>query len=109
MSALLTWVLGLVGSLLSSSVARFVALKIVLWGLFVTVLPVVLINVFAEILQGLMDVVGASVGSGSEPLLVQFTGFAGWLAYHLRIPEGFSLLFSALAFRFTLRLVPFLR
>jgi len=46
---------------------------------------------------------------GITSTVINFTGIAAWLALHLKIVEGFSLIMSAVAFRMAIRMIPFVR
>ncbi|MCR4288992.1 MAG: hypothetical protein NUV86_01875 [Candidatus Scalindua sp.] len=46
---------------------------------------------------------------GISSTVISFTGIAAWLAIHLKIVEGFSLIMSAVAFRMAIRMIPFVR
>lgn len=99
---------GLFAQLFSNGVAYFIGVKVVLFTLFVTVLPIVLNNVFKKILDGIFSLISSQVGSVS-PLASTFSGFAGWLLAVIEIPACFSILFAAIAFKVMLRCIPFVR
>lgn len=96
---------GLFSDLLTSSVVRFLALKIVLSALFITVLPIILNNVFYSILNSLISSFSSSVSSSNvHSITVQLTGLAAFLASHLQLVSFVSILMSALALRVTFKL-----
>jgi len=103
-------ILGLVVRFFAVGVLRWVATKLLLFTLLNVVLPIVLVNLFHRILQGIMTLnTEAATGSGLSPVTITFTGLAGWLAATLRIPEGLSLVLGALAYRASVSMIPFLR
>jgi hypothetical protein len=85
-------------------VVRFVALKVLLTGLFVLVLPVVLNNLFHSILSEIMQVALDNVDVGSTSLTYTLTGVGAYWGALLRLPECLSIILSACACRLTLRL-----
>lgn len=94
---------GAIGTFLSSTVVRFVALKILLTGLFVLVLPVILNNVFHSILGELMQVAMDNVDVGEVSLRYTLTGVGAYWGGLLKLPECLSIILSACACRLTLR------
>ena len=99
---------GLFGALFSNTVLFWIAIKTVLTVLFLTVLPIVLTNVFKSIVDGVLGLVASTIGSVS-PMSLQLTGIAGFFATQLGIPACFAVIFSAIAVKFTFRLIPFVR
>jgi hypothetical protein len=108
--------MGALAAMVSAAIARFflaegvkwVAFKALLLVLTMTVLPIVLKNVFYDLLSAIMTAVNnkvGSVGTGSiGAVTAEVTGMGGWLAVQLMLPECFSLMLSAVAFRLTLKL-----
>jgi len=105
---LIAWLGSALASILGASAVRFVAWKVVISALLMTVLPIVLLNVFYSIIQGVISLTTNTV-SGSTGYIMQFTGLAGWFALYLKVPEGVSVLLSAMLIRVSLRLIPFVR
>lgn len=99
---------GFFSLLFSNGVAWFLALKVLLGILIMTILPIVLTNFFASIVEGLITLTEEHSGSVSSVAL-SLTGLAGWLAGQLGLPAAFAVLFSALAVKFSLKLIPFVR
>lgn len=95
---------GAIGTFLSSTVVRFVALKILLTGLFVLVLPVILNNVFHSILGELMQSALDNVDLGTtSSLRYALSGVGAYWGGLLKLPECLSIILSACACRLTLR------
>ncbi len=110
MPALLAWLLSAFGTLVGYSVVRFTAMKIFIWGFVILVFPVLISRAIYMLLEGVMGTMESIDSShGVEPSILQFTGLAAWLAIHLKIVEGFSLIMSAVAFRMAIRMIPFVR
>jgi hypothetical protein len=105
--AILSFLSGWFARLLGAGAIRAVIWKGIIYALFVAILPTVLYNLFSLILQEFLSI-ASSYGSQGQSIVVTFTGFIGWLAYNLKIPEAFSMLLSALAFRVTISFIPFL-
>jgi hypothetical protein len=99
---------GLFAQLFTTSTAWFLALKVVLGFLFITVLPIILNNFFKSVLDGMMALIAGQTGSVAG-LGVAFTGLAGWGLAELGVPGAFAVVFAAIAFKVTLRLIPFVR
>ena len=95
---------GWFGTLLASSVARFLALKIFLTLLFVTVLPIVLNNFFYKILEMGLSRVTSATGE-IQSFVLQLSGLSAFFASHLQLVSAVSILLSALSLRFTLKVL----
>ena len=110
MGALLTWLAGAFASLVGYSAVRFTAWKLVIYTLTVTILPIVLTNLIYTIIEIALTLADDVQGSyGLSSVVVQFTGISAWFATHLMIPEGISILLSALTARLALKMIPFVR
>jgi hypothetical protein len=103
--------LALIGSFFSRTfgvlVLKYMAIKIILIALVVTVLPSVLNNVLYKIIEKGMDFATANTASfvGDVPLVLQTTGFFAYIVGQCRLPEVLSMTISALAVSFTLRVL----
>jgi len=76
----------------------------------ITVVPVLFSRVIYMLIEGVMGTMNSIDGAyGITSTVINFTGIAAWLALHLRIVEGFSLIMSAVAFRMAIRMIPFVR
>lgn len=106
----LLWLGSVLSYLFNLIVNNFLATKIILTTLFIVVLPIILNNFVAELLQTAMNMVSQNLNNydGSN-LLLQFTGLAGWFIQTLKLDSAFSVIVSAIALRFTLNLIPFVR
>ena len=86
-------------------------LKATLWrglilSLFVFVLPVVLYNVFFEILGLILGYINSHLSSsGLSAAVISVTGLGAWLVTQMRLPECFSVLLSACGLRFTISMI----
>lgn len=110
MVGLLSWLAGMLATLIGQSAVRFVAWKVVAYALVVTVLPVVLNNFLYSVIDGAINLVDTTTqGQSFNGQLVELTGLAAWLAQQLRIVEGFSIIMSAVMFRVSIRMIPFFR
>jgi|WetSurMetagenome_2_1015567.scaffolds.fasta_scaffold00012_32 hypothetical protein len=110
LARILSWLASAFGIQLSASVAQFVANRVVLYTLFVVILPVILNNLLVTLYQEIMTIVSNKVtGSGFQPMTASLSGCTGYLAGLLNIPECFSMLLSASAFRVALKFIPFIR
>lgn len=102
MGGLLGTIAGFFGSVLTSSVARFLALKVVLTTLFITVLPLVLKHIIIWVSDGLLSSFTGVLPSDVQSFVIQLSGLSGYLANQLRLVEAVSIILSALCLRFTL-------
>lgn len=102
------WLLGSLTTLLSSSVARFIAFKILLTGLVMVTLPIILNNFLYKIMDMAANMAGSYSG-GVTSWVGSFTGLTAFLLSSVRAPEVLSILLAAVAVRYTLNLIPFVR
>jgi hypothetical protein len=110
MPALLSWLLSAFGSWVGYSVVRFTAMKLFIWTIVITVLPVLFSRLIYMLIEGIMGTLNTIDGTyGVDNYLLNLTGIAAWFAIHLKIVEGFSLIMSAVAFRMAIRMIPFVR
>ena len=107
-TSLLTFLSSIVGKFLTDSLLRFLAWKTLIFTLLTVTFPVVIKN----LITWLFNVLTASVGnidtSGISSVVVQFTGFAAYLADKLHLVDCLSIILTALAIRFALNFIPFI-
>lgn len=99
----------LFAQLFGTSVLYFVAMKAVMVTLIMIVLPIILKNFFTWIVAGSLSLVSASALGDASPTIVGLTGLAGYFGTNLGLPACFAVILSAVATRFSLKLIPFLR
>ena len=110
MPALLMWLVSAFGSAVGYSVVRFTAMKIFVWTIVITLVPVLFSRLIYMLVEGVMSTLDSVDGAyGITSTIISFSGLAAWLATHLKIVEGFSLIMSAIAFRMAIRMIPFVR
>ena len=101
--------LAVIAAFFSSTFARFVliflAVKVLLLALMVTVLPVVLNNLFYSLIEKSMNFMDSQTGYFESPLVYQASGLMGYLVDSLYLPECLSMLLSALSVRFMLKVM----
>lgn len=102
------WLLGSLTTLLSSSVARFIAFKVLLTGLVMVTLPIILNNFLYKIIDIVANLAGSHTG-GVTSWVGAFTGLTAFLLSSVRAPEVLSIILAAVAVRYTLNLIPFVR
>ncbi len=109
MGAFLAWFSGALGSLFSTFGLVWVAAKAALLFLFVTVLPIVLLNLLNTILEGVIGIINSQVsGSGITSQVMELTGLTAWLVTQCRIQESLAIILGAMAFKVALKMIPFL-
>lgn len=104
MGALASLLFGWVRSLFVFFGLRFAAKKLMITSAIVVLLPVVLWNLIYKFIEWQLNYVESISGSTSSAI-VELSGLAGWLAFHLNIPQVISVLLSALVTIFTLRVL----
>jgi len=93
-----------VAEFLSSSVARFLAMKLLLTTLFIVVLPIVLNNFLYFVVHlAISHINSAFSSSGVHSYVLHLAGLAGYIAMHLQLTSLVSVLLTAVALRFTFK------
>lgn len=110
MQALLVWLAGAVGQFFASQASKILALKIILTTLMMVILPIVLNNIFYDIVESLLTTANERIGNSSvtSPTLT-LTGLAAFLASYLRLPDALSILITGVVTKVALRMIPFVR
>ncbi len=110
-SALASWLGAVFGKLFSFGASHFLATKIILTTLFITVLPIVIYNLIWDITSEVYSIISSNLDTSSllSQTVFNFTDLAGYLIVALKIDQAFSVVISAVALRFTLKLIPFVR
>ncbi|MCF6205080.1 MAG: hypothetical protein L3J59_15660 [Methylococcaceae bacterium] len=97
------------GSFLTASVIRYIAIKAVIVGVVVIILPIVINNIVYKFMQMAVNFAGNNSPDNSFIGSLTFNA-SGMLAYvidAMSIPEAFSIVMSALALKFTLSFFSF--
>jgi len=97
-------------ALLNFLTNSFSALKIVLYTLLTLTLPIILWNLFIEITEILLGLLGSYFSNiqtpGNITLSISSLGaFAVWLANQLRLPEAFTMFISGVTIRLTVDII----
>lgn len=106
-TAFMTFLGSATAKLLLDRLFLFLAIKALLTALFIIVLPIVLNNLVADMIQEAMVFVGSQPLDGSWGGVSEFTGLLGWLVDCLCLPEVLSITISALQLHLCLKLIPF--
>jgi hypothetical protein len=109
LSALASWLLGMFARVITFGVNHFMATKIILGILFVTILPIIINNAIYDLMSTMFTAINTYAGSIAPTLnqSIQFTGLAGYLFQALGLQSCFSVILSAMAFRFAISWIPF--
>jgi len=99
---------GLFAALFSEMTLTYVAIKVVLVTLMITILPIIIKNLLDWFVTGLLAIVAAHVQTTSSTVM-SLVGLAGYFASGLGVPDCFAVIVSAIAIKFTLGLIPFVR
>ena len=111
---MIAWLAGLAATAFTASVARYIAIKLVLITLMSVVLPIVVSRILYTLLSKAIALANSSsttaIAAGNlAPIHVQLVGLAGWLGSVLRLPDAFALLIGAVILKLTLQMIPFVR
>lgn len=111
MPAIIALIGGVLGKFLTDRFLAFVALKALLYALFILVLPIVLKNVLTWFMSQMMTLINSNIQSGStlEAFTMQLNGVGAYLGGMLQLPYCLSIILSAIALRITLNFIPFVR
>ncbi len=99
----------ILGKILTDNLSRWIAQKVLLTTLFITVLPIVLNNFLYEVIQYAINIASTVDPQGLPSLTLQLSGLAGWFFSNLYLPDAFSVILSAVSVRVFLNHIPFLR
>jgi len=99
----------ILGKILTDNLARWIAHKVLLTTLFVTILPIVLNNFLYEVIQYAINIASSVNPQGLPDLTLSLTGLAGWFFSSLYLPDALSVVLSAVSVRVFLNHIPFLR
>lgn len=111
LSAFASFIASLFGKIFSFGASHFLATKIILTTLFITILPIVIYNLIYDLTEELFNIVSSNLDTSNvlSQTLFSFTDLAGYLIVAMKIDQAFSVVVSAIALKFTLRLIPFVR
>lgn len=110
MAAVLAFLGSALAKIFTDKVLAYVAMKVILVGLFTLVVPIVLNNVLYDLMEIIMNFANTQSGSASSfSGTMSFSGFAAYLIETFRISECLSVLVSALILRTSLKMIPFVR
>jgi hypothetical protein len=110
MQAILTFLGTFLAKLFTDKVIGWIALKVVIVFLFVTIVPIILNNFLYDIIEIVMNfATGQTSGASSMTGSMSFTGFCAWLIQCFKISESLAVFVSALILRATLNMIPLVR
>jgi hypothetical protein len=103
MGAIVAVIGGLFARFLAVDALKFIAYRLMIVTALTLVLPVVLYNVFTELLQHLITYSNNAVSAGSfSGAVFDFVGLGAWVAIHIKLSQCFSVFLSALSLRWVL-------
>jgi len=103
---------GLLTKFLTDKLLFYVAIKALLVGLFMIVLPWVLKETFVWLMTKVMELVTSNLDGYStqfQEIAISLTGVGAYLGDCFQLPLVFSLILSAIFLRMTLNFIPFIR
>ena len=102
--------MGIISILLNFFTNHFSALRVILFGLFTILLPVILWNLFVEISEFALNLLSSYFSNIQTPgnitlSLASLGSLAVWMAGQLRLPEAFTMFISAVSIRLTVDII----
>lgn len=99
-----------VGNIITTLTTSFVAFKGFILTILFVVIPVMIYNFVMSLVMELMEFMFSFVGDelSNESVIVQISGFAGWVTEVTMLPTAVSIYLSFLIIRFCLSLIPFI-
>jgi hypothetical protein len=99
-----------ISTLLTFFTNHFSAIKVLLYTLLTLFFPVVLWNVFVEITEITLDLLGSYFSNIQTPgritlSIASLGSLTVWMANQLRLPEAFAMLISGLTIRLTVDII----
>jgi len=109
-SGILTGIAGFFARIFTVEALKFLAWRAFILFIVFICLPIVLYNVGVDLIFSLIAAAMDYTGSlGMSDLTIQITGIAGYIADKINLPQCFSVYMSAIATRFVMGFIPFLR
>lgn len=106
MGAILSFLVTAFTGLFTSRLLYFTVFKLFIFTLFTVVLPTVILKIIEYLAKGYSSYVHSKLSTaGIQSLSLELIDLGGWLAAQVGLASCFSMIFSALALRFTLSLV----
>lgn len=106
-TALMTFLGSTAAKVMTDRVVMMVALKALLAGLLMILLPIVLNNFIADMVNDAMSWMQGQSVNGEWGGVAQFAGVTGWLIDKFRLAEILSVTLSALQIHLLLKIMPF--
>lgn len=107
-AALWSTIGSVVAKFLGDGLLRWLAWKVFIITLITVTLPIVLKNLITWLFDTVMSVAVSHISTdGLTNAAFEFTGFSGYLAYHLMIPESIAVILTGLTIRLVLNFIPF--
>lgn len=104
LTTLLSFLASWFGRVVSSRLVQLYFIKAILFSFAFLVLPPILYNVFVDIIETLYSASVSNLPS-VNPVIVHLTGFVGFLANSLSIPQSFSVIISAAFYRVSIQFI----
>jgi hypothetical protein len=113
-TAVVSTVVNLGTALVSTLVLFFGSWRLLIYGILVSVIAIELYNLFCNVVQELFNWVTSQLGGVSSPDGMPGEGYtfadlAAWFGYHLKISQCLSFIFAAIAFKWIVVKIPFVK
>ncbi|MBI5557492.1 MAG: hypothetical protein HY885_07630 [Deltaproteobacteria bacterium] len=107
-TSILSMMAGSISRMFGMDLLRWLAWKALIITVITVTLPIVLKNVITWLFETVMSIATSQISTnGLTHAAFEFTGFSGYLAYHLMIPESIAIILTGLAIRLVLNFIPF--
>lgn len=105
LAAAIAWIVSFFSQSAVRASAEFLAFRGLYIFLMVTVLPFVIVKLGTGLVGRLYDHASSQLGSGSfSPIILETTGLLGWLLDCFQVPYCFTVIMSAFAVKYSIKL-----
>jgi len=109
-TGLAAWIGSFVAKIVSVETLKFLAWRAFILFLVFVCMPIVLFNVGVDLIFKLLEAAMEYTGGlEMESLTVELTGIAGYIGSQIYIAQAFGIYMAAIATRFVMGFIPFLR
>jgi hypothetical protein len=110
LSGLAGWIGSFFARVLTVETLKFVAWRAFILFIVFVCLPIVLYNVGVDLIFTLLESAMDYTGSlNQQSLIIELSGLGGYIANQIYLPQCFSVYMTAIATRFIMGFIPFLR
>jgi len=97
---------GIIARFFGLQAIKFLAIKALVISFCSVILPIIIMQVIMKLQTLFIGYITSKINEGGIPsVTLQLTGLTGWMANELQIPLCISIILSAVALHFSLRLL----